>query len=632
MNNIIIGTAGHVDHGKTSLIRALTGIDTDRLQEEKKRGITIELGFAYLDLPDGRKAGIVDVPGHEKFIKNMLAGAGGIDLVMLIVAADEGVMPQTAEHLGILSMLDLHRGIIVVTKADMVEPDWLSMICDDIRERVAGTFLENAPMCRVSAYTGQGIPELRELLFRMIAESEDKNEELPFRIPVDRVFSVEGFGTVITGTMIEGMLTDGQEAMIYPSGQMAKARNIQVHSADAERAYAGQRTAVNLAGIKKDEVQRGDVLAPAGSMLVSRMVDVRLSLLPDTGRTVKNNSRLHFYHGAREALCKVVLLDCEELKAGESGYAQLRFEEDIAVKPHDRYVVRFYSPLETIGGGVVLDPCPHKHKRDEETVKLLQIREKGTPSERLEVSIAENSRYFGTVDFAALQAGILPGVLQAALDGLTGEEKIVRITDKIYLHADYVKAVRRDLVQLMNDFHKQYPLKMGIRREELRTRLLPRAELTHVDRLLSHFIEKKTVKEVNGLISLYSFKVEVGEKLAKLSGEIERIYQAAGFTPPGTDEVLERYKSEKNMDQLLSAMIADGTLIWLADQIYMHKEFYEKGLQAAYDLVGAKGELVLSDYRDAIGTSRKFALALLEQFDRKKITRKMGDSRVLFKQ
>lgn len=631
MNNIIIGTAGHVDHGKTSLIRALTGIDTDRLQEEKKRGITIELGFAYLDLPDGRKAGIVDVPGHEKFIKNMLAGAGGIDLVMLIVAADEGVMPQTAEHLGILSMLDLHRGIIVVTKADMVEPDWLSMICDDIRERVAGTFLENAPMCRVSAYTGQGIPDLRELLFRMIAESEDKNEELPFRIPVDRVFSVEGFGTVITGTMIEGTLADGQEVMLYPSGQMAKARNIQVHSADAERAYAGQRTAVNLAGIKKDEVQRGDVLAPGGSLLVSRMVDVRLSLLPDTGRTVKNNSRLHFYHGAREALCKVVLLDREELKAGESGYAQLRFEEDIAVKPHDRYVVRFYSPLETIGGGVVLDPCPHKHKRDEEIVKLLQIREAGTPSERLEVSIADNSRYFGTVDFAALQAGILPGALQAALDGLAGEEKIVRITDKIYLHADYVKAVRRDLVQLMNDFHKQYPLKMGIRREELRTRLLPRAELTHVDRLLSHFIEKKTVKEVNGLISLYSFKVEVGEKLAKLSGEIERLYQAAGFAPPGTDEVLERYKSEKNMDQLLSAMIADGTLVWLADQIYMHKEFYEKGLQAAYDLIAAKGELVLSDYRDAIGTSRKFALALLEQFDRKKITRKIGDSRVLMK-
>lgn len=631
MNNIIIGTAGHVDHGKTCLIRALTGIDTDRLQEEKKRGITIELGFAYLDLPNGQKAGIIDVPGHEKFIKNMLAGAGGIDLVMLIVAADEGVMPQTVEHLGILSMLDLHRGVIVVTKSDTVEPDWLEMICEDIRERVAGTFLAQAPICCVSSYTGAGIPELRELLYRMIGESEGKSMNRPFRIPVDRVFSVEGFGTVITGTMIEGTLSDGQEVMLYPAQKTAKARNIQVHSADAEQAFAGQRTAVNLAGLKKDEVQRGDVLAPAGSMLVSRMVDVRLSMLPDTERTVKNNSRLHFYHGAREALCKVVLLDSEELTAGQSGYAQLRFEEDIAVKPHDHYVVRFYSPLETVGGGVVIDPCPHKHKRDPELAAWLHIRENGTPTERLEVAIAENSRYFETLDFAALQSGALPEDRQEAIETLLREEKIVCITDKIYLHADYVKAVRRDLVQLMNEFHKQYPLKAGVKREELRTRLLPRAELSHVDRLISYYIEKKTIKEVNGLISLFSFKVEVGEKLLRLTSEVEQLYKEGAFAPPGTDEVLERYKSEKNIGQLLSAMIADGTLVWLSDQIYMHKDYYEKGLQAAYDLIAEKGELVLSDYRDAVGTSRKFALALLEQFDRKKITRKMGDSRVLFK-
>ena len=351
MNHVIIGTAGHVDHGKTCLIKALTGIDTDRLAEEKKRGITIELGFANLQLPGGITAGIVDVPGHEKFIKNMLAGAGGIDIAMLIVAADEGVMPQTREHLSILSLLDIPQGVIVITKCDTVEEDWAELVKEDVAEAVKGTFLEGAPMVCVSAFTGQGLDELRDLLAEMAKKAKGKDLSRPFRLPADRVFTLGGFGTVITGTLIEGTLHEGDEIMLYPSGIMTRARSIQVHSHDVKEAYGGQRVAVNLAGVKKEDVPRGEVAAAPGSMTPSMMLDVRLSCLKETGREIKNNSRLHLYHGAREILCKVVLMDREVLMPGEECFAQLRLEENITAKRGDRFVVRFYSPLETVGGG-----------------------------------------------------------------------------------------------------------------------------------------------------------------------------------------------------------------------------------------------------------------------------------------
>lgn len=322
MNHIIIGTAGHVDHGKTCLIRALTGIDTDRLEEEKKRGITIELGFAYLDLPDGSRAGIIDVPGHERFIKNMLAGAGGIDMALLVVAADEGVMPQTREHLGILSMLGIQSGIVALTKSDLVEADWLEFVADDIRGELKGTFLQDAPIVPVSANTGDGVDVLKREIFRTIETVRPKNIERSFRIPVDRVFTVKGFGTVITGTLIEGALSVGDPVEIYPNGALTKVRNLQVHGQDVEKAFAGQRVAVNLAAMKKDELERGDTLAEPGSMEPAMMLDVKLNLFADSPWTVENGSVLHLYHGARNTLCKAVLLDRDVLPAGGSCYAQ----------------------------------------------------------------------------------------------------------------------------------------------------------------------------------------------------------------------------------------------------------------------------------------------------------------------
>ena len=630
LSNIIIGTAGHVDHGKTCLIRALTGIDTDRLQEEKKRGITIELGFAYLDLPDGRRAGIIDVPGHEKFIKNMLSGAGGIDIAMLVVAADEGVMPQTVEHLGILSLLGISQGVIVITKADTVEEDWLELIREDIVERVAGTFLEGAPVIAVSAYTGQGIDELRGILFSLIEKGAGKNLDAAFRIPVDRVFSMDGFGTVITGTLIEGTLDEGEEIMVYPARRMTRARGLQVHSRPTDRAYAGQRVAVNLAGLKKEELARGAVLAPRGSLPVSMMADVRLDMLPGGERIVKNGSRLHFYHGAREILCKIVLLDAEEVPAGGHGYAQLRFEEEISLKAGDRYVVRFYSPLETVGGGVILDPDPVKHKRfDEKMLEGLRVKETGSDAERLEVLVREHSAAMGSAAYYAPLLGRRADAVAALLETLGSQGAVVSVGGGRYVHQDYARDVKRRALNLLTAFHKQQPLKGGMKREELRSRLLPQADIAQVDALIDHFIAQKAMKEVRGLISVQSFKVELGEELEKLTAELEKWYREAAFAPPATDEVTEKYKKHKQIAQVLSAMIGDGVLVRLDAQIYMHRDSVERAEQVCRDAIGQSGQMTLAEFRDLLGTSRKFAVALLEHFDRQKVTKKVGDARVL---
>ena len=435
MKNIIIGTAGHVDHGKTALIKALTGIETDRIKEEKKRGITIELGFAYLDLPDGEKAGIIDVPGHEKFVKNMLAGAGGIDLALLVIAADEGFMPQTREHLGILSLLNIPEGIIVITKKDMVDEDWLEVVCEDIRNEVKGTFLENAQMIAVSSYTGEGIEELRQAIFQLIDQkTQIKNPDIPFRIPIDRIFSVEGFGTVITGTLIEGKMKVGDPVTIYPSRLESRIRNLQVHSHDVEEAYAGQRVAVNLAGLKKTDLNKGDVVAAPNSMHTTMMIDIKLTVLKDCEREILNATRLHLYHGARDVLCKIVLLDRDSISAGESCYAQLRMTEEIATKPGDRFVIRFFSPLETIGGGVVLDDCPRRHKRsDAHALEILAIKEGGSGDEKLMQTVAEYGHSLPTLEKLASQLNRDAGELKEELDALCQGGKLLEPLPGRYL-------------------------------------------------------------------------------------------------------------------------------------------------------------------------------------------------------
>lgn len=625
MKNIIIGTAGHVDHGKTALIKALTGIETDRIKEEKKRGITIELGFAYLDLPDGEKAGIIDVPGHEKFVKNMLAGAGGIDLALLVVAADEGFMPQTREHLGILSLLNISEGIIVVTKKDMVDEDWLEIVCDEVRQEVQGTFLENAQIIPVSSYTGEGIEQLRQAIFTMIDQkTQIKNLDVPFRIPVDRIFSVEGFGTVITGTLIEGTMKVGDPVTVYPSRIESRIRNLQVHSQDVQEAYAGQRVAVNLAGLKKTDLNKGDVIAVPDSMHTTMMIDIHLTVLKDCDREIRNATRLHLYHGARDILCKIVLLDRDSVGAGESCYAQLRLEEEIAVKTGDRFVLRFYSPVETIGGGVILDSNPFKHKRNDATVlESLKLKEGGSDREKISAALRDYSARFETLDFLQIQTGIPKEQFDQQINKLIKDKVAFRVSDNVVIHTDYLNRLKDSAVKLLESYHKENPLREGMKKDEFRNKLIKYEDISVVDKITDSLVNRKLLKYVNNCVALADFEVQQDNN----QQEIENAFLQGGFSPESPDQIAARFPKVKNFKQVLESLVNTGKLVRVEEKILLHADYYNKALTLAKEHVDQNGQITLAEMRDLMGASRKFAVAVLEYWDKRGITKKVGDAR-----
>ncbi len=625
MKNIIIGTAGHVDHGKTALIKALTGIETDRIKEEKKRGITIELGFAYLDLPDGEKAGIIDVPGHEKFVKNMLAGAGGIDLALLVVAADEGFMPQTREHLGILSLLNISEGIIVVTKKDMVDEDWLEIVCDEVRQEVQGTFLENAQIIPVSSYTGEGIEQLRQAIFTMIDQkTQIKNLDVPFRIPVDRIFSVEGFGTVITGTLIEGTMKVGDPVTVYPSRIESRIRNLQVHSQDVQEAYAGQRVAVNLAGLKKTDLNKGDVIAVPDSMHTTMMIDIHLTVLKDCDREIRNATRLHLYHGARDILCKIVLLDRDSVGAGESCYAQLRLEEEIAVKTGDRFVLRFYSPVETIGGGVILDSNPFKHKRNDATVlESLKLKEGGSDREKISAALRDYSARFETLDFLQIQTGIPKEQFDQQINKLIKDKVAFRVSDNVVIHTDYLNRLKDSAVKLLESYHKENPLREGMKKDEFRNKLIKYEDISVVDKITDSLVNRKVLKYVNNCVALADFEVQQDNN----QQEIENAFLQGGFSPESPDQIAARFPKVKNFKQVLESLVNTGKLVRVEEKILLHADYYNKALTLAKEHVDQNGQITLAEMRDLMGASRKFAVAVLEYWNKRGITKKVGDAR-----
>ena len=625
MKNIIIGTAGHVDHGKTALIKALTGIETDRIKEEKKRGITIELGFAYLDLPDGEKAGIIDVPGHEKFVKNMLAGAGGIDLALLVVAADEGFMPQTREHLGILSLLNISEGIIVVTKKDMVDEDWLEIVCDEVRQEVQGTFLENAQIIPVSSYTGEGIEQLRQAIFTMIDQkTQIKNLDVPFRIPVDRIFSVEGFGTVITGTLIEGTMKVGDPVTVYPSRIESRIRNLQVHSQDVQEAYAGQRVAVNLAGLKKTDLNKGDVIAVPDSMHTTMMIDIHLTVLKDCDREIRNATRLHLYHGARDILCKIVLLDRDSVGAGESCYAQLRLEEEIAVKTGDRFVLRFYSPVETIGGGVILDSNPFKHKRnDAALLESLKLKEGGSDREKISAALRDYSARFETLDFLQIQTGIPKEQFDQQINKLIKDKVAFRVSDNVVIHTDYLNRLKDSAVKLLESYHKENPLREGMKKDEFRNKLIKYEDISVVDKITDSLVNRKVLKYVNNCVALADFEVQQDNN----QQEIENAFLQGGFSPESPDQIAARFPKVKNFKQVLESLVNTGKLVRVEEKILLHADYYNKALTLAKEHVDQNGQITLAEMRDLMGASRKFAVSVLEYWDKRGITKKVGDAR-----
>lgn len=625
----IIGTAGHVDHGKTCLIRALTGIDTDRLKEEKRRGITIELGFAWLDFPDGKRVGIVDVPGHEKFVKNMLAGAGGMDIAMLVIAADEGVMPQTVEHLDILSILGVRYGVIVLTKTDLAEPEFIELVKEDIQKLVKGTFLEHAPVIPVSVYKNEEIDRLKDTLFALYQQIPEYSAGETFRLPIDRVFSLKGFGTVVTGTLLGGRIKKGQEAVLYPENIPVKIRKIQVYEQDGEEAWPGQRVAVNIPDRKKEEIIRGDVLAFKASMYPTMLADVRLSVLRHSPYSVKNRSRVHVYHGAKELLGKVVLLDKDELNPGESGYAQLCLEEKTVFQKGERFVIRFYSPVETIGGGIVLDSAPKKHRHcDEKAEKSCKIKEQGTFEEMLEISVREHWGEFLSLEEISKRSALDRAKIERAAEHLTKTECLVHLEEALYIHKEEMEFYKRKAERFLEEFHKTYPLKEGMALEEVRSRLGVKNSRI-ADDILSVLKGRKVIKEKDGFVSRKDFYVVLKEEDGKISEEIRKYYLDAGFSLPSTELYIKEQKKPEKFRKIFFSLLNQKILIRLDRQYCIHREYYEKAERTFLEMCGKEEAIQTGKYRDSLNCSRKVAIALLEQFDREGFTRNTENGRIL---
>lgn len=629
MGNVIIGTAGHIDHGKTTLIKALTGIETDRLKEEKKRGITIDLGFAYFDLPSGRRAGIVDVPGHERFIKNMISGASGVDVVLLIISAEEGIMPQTTEHIDILSFLEVKNGIVALTKADLVEADWLEMVQEEVREKLSETFMKDAPIIPVSAMNGMGIEELTKTIDAMTEVIETRDTHLPIRMPIDRVFTITGFGTVVTGTLIEGSAKVGQELVIYPEQKPTKVRNIQVHGKDVETAYAGQRVAINLASIHKDEIHRGDVLALEDTLHNSYMLDVKLELLKHSNRVIDNWTRLRLYTGTKEVLCRAVLLDKEVLNPGDDCFVQLRLEEPIACKYGDHFVIRFYSPLETIGGGIVLDPNAVKHKRfKDEILEELESKMQGDMSQILEHALMKNAAEFLEAKELMAKANMEADQFDIEFQKLLDMGAAIRFSEKIITHRSYLDEVGEQMLGALNKFHSKYPLRKGMSKEEIRSKYFKSVRSKYFDAVLAYFMEHQMINIEGQTVRAYGFEIVLEGKQKEVVDKIEAIYKTTAFKSPLLSDAFKEAGSGKVDDEVVNYLLESGKLIRLSDTVYFHQSTFEEAQKRLLAYLDENGAITLGDYRELLDTSRKYVIPLLEYFDQAKITKRDGDKRL----
>ncbi|MBI3948394.1 MAG: selenocysteine-specific translation elongation factor, partial [Armatimonadetes bacterium] len=570
--HLIIGTAGHVDHGKTALIKALTGTDTDRLKEEQERGMSIELGFAHLELPSGAVAGIVDVPGHERFLKNMLMGAGGTDLVMLIVAADEGVMPQTVEHLDILRLLHVPAGLVVITKVDLVEEEeWIELVEEDVRRAVEGTFLARAPVVRVSALTGEGMDALRECLDCLAARGQQRSAAGPFRLSVDRVFTMPGFGTVVTGTVASGRVRVGDTVEILPSGKASRVRQVQWRGQKAEEAVAGSRAALNLAGVELDEVERGDVCAAPGTLHATQILDARLQLLARLERPLANRTRIRLHAGTAETIGRVTILDRDELSPGEAGMVQFRLEKPTAVAKGDPFVIRLYSPMVTLGGGVVLDPTARKHRRfQDDVLDGLRVRETGAPIALLERAVYEAGD--AGISTAALAAALGRPVeeVRADLQTLLDAGEMVALAPQAFVHEQRWEALRDRVLKALDTFHAANPLRARMPREELRTRAA-RAVPGGTFGLALQRLQSEGLVEIAGDgVRRAGHRVTLSPEREALAVRLERRLQAGRFSPPVLADLTAAEGAAAR--EVLNAMAETGRAVRVSDALYLHPE------------------------------------------------------------
>ena len=631
MKNIIIGTAGHVDHGKTRLIKALSGIDTDRLEEEKKRGITIELGFAHIPNDAGYNIGVIDVPGHEKFIKNMLAGIGGIDFVLFVVTADEGIMPQTREHFEILQALGIDDGIIAITKTDMVDEEWLELVQEDIRDYVEGSFLEGKPMIPVSAKSGENIDLLKEEIIRK-CDRESKRIEAPemFRLPVDRVFTKSGFGTVVTGTLMDGTCSLNDEVHVFPEETPAKIRGIQTYGNDVEQAVAGQRTAINLSGVRKEDIRRGDVIAAKGAVSVTGMLDVKLKIFDSSERMVLNNSRVHLYCGSKEVLTKVILMDRDALSAGEEAYVQFRLEEPIAVRRGDRFIIRFYSPIITIGGGQILDAVPEKHKRNRENVlEGFRMLESGNISDIFVLKTGGHKFYSN--ELLLQELGMLPETGNREIERCIEEGKLVELEDGTILAASKFQMMTDRLIQLLQEYHESNPLAEGMPKQELQSRL---RDTWHIqeDKIILGAVHRLmnlgTLMDCGKTVSMQGFEAVLTPEQEKLKERIAGIYKDAGIEIPKNDEIYALDSDKRVINAIFDRLYKEGVLVKVDPSYNISQEGWNR-VAAAARTAGAEGSFVLADFRDTLNTSRKYASVYLAALDRAGITVFDGERRRL---
>jgi selenocysteine-specific elongation factor len=632
MKQIVMGTAGHIDHGKTALIKALTGIDCDRLKEEKERGITIDLGFAYLPLANDIVLGIVDVPGHERFVRNMLAGAAGIDFVLLVIAADEGIMPQTREHLAICQLLRIKDGLVALTKKDLVEEDWLELMTEEVRDFLQDTFLDQSPIIPVSSRSGEGIEELREAIAHTASQVPARVSEGTFRLPIDRVFTIKGFGTVVTGTTHTGSIGVDQPVTIYPRGLTARVRGIQVHGKQVTTAIAGQRTAINLQGVSKEEISRGDVISIAGGLYPSYLFNAFLQILPDAPRPLKDRTRIRFHHGTNEIIGRVHLVDTDELLPGQGTYVQFHLEKPLVALPKDRYVIRSYSPIQTIGGGELIEVAPKRIR-------------KGKPGIIEHFILMDKGKDIEIVEHQLLQAGsnglrlkeLIPKThlpltrLQEIYQALENNGQAIRLPGEgdWLLHMQVYQELIDHMLEQLKNFHTKFPLKGGISKEELKSRSLITEDKIFL-KLLQELERKGKIVVEGEKVRSAQHSVRLEGKLEKLKYNIEREYSAGGFQPPDVEKVCEKL-SLRNSDerQLINVLLEEGRLVRVKGDLLYHQDSLKTIEQKLKEFLKKHKTISPGEFKELFQLSRKYAIPLLEYFDSQKLTMRMGDKRIL---
>jgi selenocysteine-specific elongation factor len=632
MKHVIIGTAGHIDHGKTALVKALTGIDADRLEEEKRRGITIDLGFAHLELAatSGEKLrlGFIDVPGHERFVRNMLAGVGGIDLVLLVIAADESIKPQTREHFEICRLLSVPRGITVITKSDLVDEETLSVVRMEIEEFVRGSFLdvERSPMVAVSARTGAGLDDLKREIARLAVDVPARDVEAIFRLPIDRVFVMKGFGSVITGTLIAGKIRKEEEVEIFPSRQRGRIRGVQVHGATSESASAGQRTALNLAGVQTEELARGMTLAAPGVFEPTQRIAVQLSLLKDA-KPLKNRARIHLHAFTSETIAEVALYGATEVKPGATAFAQLRTAEPLLLLPGDRLILRQFSPVVTIGGAVVIDSFPLARQKKDALLASLDVFANGSRQEVLLARVARRGHDGLTLAAAVREMGVKESVLKPLIAGLLQQKQVIQAADRVISAEAFVKT-RQSVIAALDTFHKANPLVAGISKEELREKL--RLSQPVLEAVLAQLVAEKKTEITGERVRLAGRGVELKDDEAKAKAQIEKAFANAGLKVPLMKEVLATLPVDSaRAHKLVTLLLRDRVLVKLADDLVFHQSALQGLRQTVAQYKATSDKIDVGKFKDLIGVTRKYAIPLLEYLDQQRVTRRVGDERMI---